>query len=354
MIAVSNNVLYDQRMQRIATSLSKRYQVTIVGVAKNLDYQLENIPFEVEYLELRKYSGPLFYMQLNWKLYFYLLGKKADIIYAVDDDTALACTWASKNTSAKLVFDSHEYFTEVPELQGKKWKKKIWLWIEKFIVKNADRRITVNQDLASLFELNLGKHFDVIRNMPVQMQEEKLVDNKKKIILYQGVVNQGRGIEQLLEAMKKLPEFHCVIAGKGDLFDKIEHKIYNENISNVELLGYVKPSKLKEITKNAWIGLNLLENFSLNYYYSLANKFFDYVQAGLPSINMNFPVYARLNKEYEVSLLLDTLRVVDIVDAIYKLQDDSLYNKLQDNCKKARSVWVWEKEETKLHKIIDW
>jgi glycosyltransferase involved in cell wall biosynthesis len=120
----------------------------------------------------------------------------------------------------------------------------------------------------------------------------------------------------------------------------------------IEFLGFVKPGNLAALTQNAFVGLNLLENRGKSYYYSLANKFFDYIQAEVPSINMHFPEYAAINKQYEVSILLNELTATEIVNAVNKLQTDkNLYSYLRQQCRLAKKEFNWQQEEQKLLEI---
>jgi glycosyltransferase involved in cell wall biosynthesis len=169
-------------------------------------------------------------------------------------------------------------------------------------------------------------------------------------LLYQGALNEGRGIEALITAMQYIDNRELWLAGEGDLSEALRALVQKMNVTDkVKFLGRVSPDELKKLTKKAYIGLNLLENRGLSYYYSLANKTFDYVQAGVPSINMAFPEYQRLNEEYEVSLLINDLEVKTILDALKILMyDKEKYQQLQNNCKKAALVWNWEQEAKKL------
>ena len=156
-------------------------------------------------------------------------------------------------------------------------------------------------------------------------------------LLYQGALNAGRGIETLLEAMQHLDNVQLWLAGEGDLSDALRRQAAALGLENkVRFLGYVKPDDLKTLTAQAWLGLNLLENRGLSYYYSLANKFFDCVQAEVPVLTMNFPEYRALNAEHEVAVLLD---------------DPAAYQRLQANCRVAREVWNWEREQEVLLKV---
>ncbi len=120
----------------------------------------------------------------------------------------------------------------------------------------------------------------------------------------------------------------------------------------VMFLGFVKPDVLKTWTQKAWLSLNLLENKGLSYYYSLANKFFDSVQAGVPVLTMDFPEYHALNQEFEVAVLLPELQVELVVAAIRNLaQNEGKYAFLSENCLQAARIWNWEHDEKILLEV---
>ena len=119
--------------------------------------------------------------------------------------------------------------------------------------------------------------------------------------------------------------------------------------ASVKFLGFVLPKDLKVITHFSHIGLNLLKNKGLNYYYSLANKCFDYIQAEKPSLHRNFPEYITINNTYEIGLLLDDLKTETITSALQELLNNQLkYNELKQNCIQAKTVFTWENERIKL------
>ncbi|HXH19033.1 MAG TPA: glycosyltransferase, partial [Chitinophagales bacterium] len=212
---------------------------------------------------------------------------------------------------------------------------------------------TVSDSLAIEFQKLYGIRFETIRNVP-----RKAVTSPHhphgNYMLYQGALNAGRGLQQLIEAMKSL-SIPLKIAGEGDLSDELRKKVKTLKLEDrIEFLGYVPPDMLDEITANAWLGLNLLENKGLSYYYSLANKFFDYINHGVPSLNMNFPEYRKLNERFEVSVLLDNLELRNIVRAVYSLQNNQpKYEQLKKNCFAAREEFNWDAEEKKLTALYE-
>ena len=177
-----------------------------------------------------------------------------------------------------------------------------------------------------------------------------LEQSNKKIILYQGALNKGRGIEECINAMKNFPTLEFHIAGEGDLSQELRTLVVELGLDKqVKFLGFIRPDELRSITQTAWLGINVLKADSLNYYYSLANKFFDYMQAGVPHISMNFPEYKRINEHTEIAVLIDDLDTTTIISAIQDLLDhEAYYLKLRQNCLKGSDIYLWENEGKKL------
>ncbi|MDX1942698.1 MAG: glycosyltransferase [Saprospiraceae bacterium] len=346
---VTNDLSYDQRMIRICTSLAHAgYKVLLIGRLKRNSESLINKPFQQKRLKCWFEKGKFFYIEYNIRLLFYLLFVKFDAICAVDLDTILPGLFLSKIRGKPCVYDAHEYFTETPEVVRRPIIKYIWEMIAKFAIPRVEVAYTVGEELAKIFEQRYKKKFWVIRNVP--FRQEGIANPTRNIILYQGVLNEGRGLEQAIEAMQTLENSELWLAGEGDLSAFLRQKVIHLQLENkVKFLGYLHPKELHETTLQAKIGLNLLENRGLSYYYSLANKTFDYIQAGIPSIHMNFPEYNKINEKHDVFLLIEDLNIQRIITAIENLiKNKDLYNELRENCLEAKKIFVWEKEEEKL------
>jgi glycosyltransferase involved in cell wall biosynthesis len=256
---------------------------------------------------------------------------------------------AGRFKKAKLVYDAHEYFSQQKEIITRPRVYRVWKWIEKTFVPKFKNGYTVSQSIAAEFKKLYGVDYEVIRNMPVLTTLENAGHKEEKIIIYQGAVNEARGLEFLIPAMETI-DATLHIYGDGNFMQQTNNLITSNNLKHkVFLKGKLLPDDLDEITQSAYIGINLVEHLGLNQYYSLANKYFDYIQHGLPQVSMNFPEYKKINDEFDVAILIDDQDIETTRNAIKRLLEDKvLYNRLQQNCLKARQVLNWQQEEKKL------
>ncbi|GJM34133.1 MAG: glycosyltransferase [Saprospiraceae bacterium] len=358
---VTNDLVYDQRMIRICNSLTKAgYQVRLVGRKKHNSPTLPSLAFDQRRLSCFFQKGKWFYLEYNLRLFFYLLVTPYDLICAIDLDTLGPGYFTSKLKGKICVYDAHEYFTETPEVVRRPWIQRIWAALARLIIPRLKYAYTVGDQLAQLFEKQYGIPFTVIRNVPHASPQHAVNSSKEiKVLLYQGALNEGRGLEVTIQAMQYLPNVELWLAGEGDLSEALRQMTEDLKLTDrVKFLGYIRPEELKSLTKQAYIGLNLLENNGLSYYYSLANKAFDYIQAGIPSLHMDFPEYRNLQDQYEVFLLADRLEATYIAQLIqHLLQHPDLYQKLQHNCHQAAKTLNWAQEEQRLlrfYKNIVW
>jgi glycosyltransferase involved in cell wall biosynthesis len=333
---------YDQRMIRIAQSLSDIFDVYIFSKAEKIELNFKHINI---FTKAKK--GISFYSQYNFQLAKNLLALKPNFIYAADPDTLLAAGLYRKIFNTKLIYDSHEYFVEVPELIGKNNKKYVWNHIENIFGKSSDLNITVNESLAKILSEKIHKPFVVIQNCPSESHINE-IGQKEKILIYQGAVNKGRGLECAIDTMKLLDDYVLKIIGDGDIKKDLVKKVKDLKISNVEFIDKLSPHELLKVTRGAKFGLNLLESNSKSYYYSLANKFFDYLHAGVPSINMDFPEYNRILSQHKVGFCIHELDPAELALAIHNYESEGIYQFMVGNCKTAKTVFNWQNESQKL------
>lgn len=359
---VTNDLVYDRRMIRIGESLATEgYEIWLVGRFLKNSLPFENALIQHKRFRLLFNKGKFFYLEYNIRLFFWLLFQKFDIVCGIDLDTILPCYFASVVRSAlKLsgskkaipcVYDAHELFTEVPEVIRRPAIRRMWLAVERFIVPRLTYCYTVSQSIVEEFDRRYQTHFELIRNLPIRSKLPTMPRHiGKNIILYQGNLNEGRGLETAVEAMQYVDNAEFWIAGDGDLGAILRGMVSDLKLENkVKFLGYVKPRDLDAVTHQATIGLHILEGKGLSYQFSLANKFLDYIQAGIPQICTQFIEHQRINDTYQVAVLIEKTDVQLLLNAIRLLINDvDYYNTMQQNCLKVAEVLNWEMEEKRL------
>ena len=344
--SVTTDLTYDQRMIRICTSLANEgYDVTLVGRKLKSSLPLIAQPFKQKRINCLFEKGKLFYAEYNIRLFFYLLFKKMDCIVAIDLDTILPCYFISKIKKIKRVYDAHELFCEMKEIVSRPAIYKMWKRIEKYTVPKFPLGYTVNQPIADEFKKMYGVHYEVIRNIAL-LKEINPVEKKDKFILYQGAVNEGRSFETLIPAFK---DVHCklIICGDGNFMQQAKQLVAENNLQDIVIFkGKIKPDELIAITQQAYIGITLFENKGLSNYYSLANRFFDYLHAGIPQLCVNYPVYKEINDQLPIAVLVEDISSANLAVQLNNLLTNAvLYNELQQNCLNLRKFLNWQQEE---------
>ncbi|HOE39981.1 MAG TPA: glycosyltransferase [Bacteroidales bacterium] len=354
-VSVSNDLSIDQRVDRICNSLCEwDYEVLLVGRKLKLSKKLDERNYKTKRFKLLFEKGVLFYTCLNIRLFFYLLFSKADIFLSNDLDTLPANALASFFRNKKLVYDSHELFTEVPELENKKFKKKIWGFLEKISFKRIDKAYTVCESIADFYFKKYGIKMSVVRNLPTLKNITNKFENRENIIIYQGALNKERGIDIMIKAMQHIKNAKLIIAGSGDLEQELH--LLNKDLNleaKVEFTGKLNFNDLFEQTQRAKLGLSLEQGKSLNYYYALPNKIFDYIQAGVPVICSDFPEMKNIVDNYKVGISSKISDEKTLAKTINELLDnEQILSNFHQNCIKAREELNWENEKEVLKTLF--
>jgi glycosyltransferase involved in cell wall biosynthesis len=346
---VTNDLSYDRRMNRICSSLANAgYSVVLVGRKLPNSVPLSPKKYQQKRLTCFFNKGKLFYAEYNFRLFFYLLFKKVDAICCIDLDTILPALFISNLKRIKRVYDAHELFCEMKEVVIRPKVYKIWKRIEKFSVPKFSFGYTVSKPIADEFEKMYGVKYELIRNVPFA-ENAFPPEKKEKYILYQGAVNEGRSFETLIPAMKNV-DAKLIICGDGNFMQQAKKLVAENDLADkIVFKGMISPDDLKNYTLNATVGITLFENTGISNYYSLANRFFDYIQAGVPQLCVDYPAYQEINKQYKIALLIEDLSSQTIALSLNNLlQNDVLYKELQNECLKARQVFNWQQAEKKL------
>jgi glycosyltransferase involved in cell wall biosynthesis len=334
-------------MQRICTTLCENgYDVWLVGRKLADSPPLSQQPFQQKRLNCWFNSGFAFYAEYNLRLFIFLFFNNADAFYAVDLDTIMPVFWASELRGKKRLYDAHELFTEQKEIVTRKHVHRFWMAIERFAVPKFRHGYTVNHFIQQELKRRYSVHFGIVRNLPFTPKNHNpAVAAQPRFIIYQGAVNEGRSFETLIPAMQYV-DATLIICGRGNFFEQTKALIQQFQLEQkVILKGYVAPAELKQLTPTAAFGLTLFESTGLNQYYSLSNRFFDYIHAEIPQVCVGYPEYKAIVEQYEVALLIDDTSTQTIAAAMNKLLNDTvLYSILKQQCQKAKQDLNWEQE----------
>ncbi len=356
-MSVINDLSGDQRIHRIAQTLEANgYRVRVLGRILPHSKPLPDMNYEVHRMKLFLTRGKGFYLEYNLRLFFYLLFRPVDILHANDLDTLLANFLVARLRRKKIVYDTHEYFTQVPELLDRPWTQWIWQQLEGFIFPRLKHIFTVNQSIADIYSQKYGIEVGVVRNLPLRINSPQKHSNPdSKILLYQGALNMGRGIELMIQAMAYLPQFTLWIVGRGDIEEELKALTSTQSYpERVKFVGFIPFEKLDEITSHAVLGFSLEEDKGMNYRYASPNKIYDYIQAGVPVLASDLPEMKRIVKHYKVGEVLKTVRRTPRALASQVLamtKDLPAYKQYQLSCQEAAKVLNWESEQHRLLEI---
>jgi len=337
-------------MQRICSSLSKAgYEAVLIGRRLNNSLPKSEQSFEQKRLHCFFSKTILFYIEFNVRLFFFLFFSKADAFCAIDLDTIIPIYLVSILRNKPRVYDAHELFTEQKEIVTRKNVYQFWLGIERFAVPKFQKGYTVNLFIQEEFQRRYGVSYEIVRNLPILKSLTVIEKFPIPTIIYQGAVNEGRSFETLIPAMKDV-NGQLLICGKGNFLTQAMLLAKEHNVEDKVLFkGAIEPSELRMITQRSHVGVMLFESTGLNQYYSLANRFFDYMMAGIPQLCVNYPEYAAIIKDFPFAYLINDTSSETIAEALNNLlKDVVLYQSLQKNAMIAREKLNWNEEEKRL------
>jgi len=353
-VSVTNDLVTDQRVHKVCSSLSQNgYDVKLVGRKFRTSKEL-NRKYQTDRMRLIFNRSFLFYAEYNIRLFFYLLFEKTDLYLSNDTDSLPANYLASKLRKKPLIFDAHEMFPEVPEVTHRKFVKSFWTKIEDWIFPHLKHSYTVCQSIADIYNKKYNIQMQVVRNIPFAQQTattNSSLDSKgKKVLLYQGAVNLGRGIEWIIEAMPYLNDYIFYVIGDGDKLEELKKRVNDLRLNEqVIFTGRIPFEELPAYTESADIGINLLENRGLNYYYSLPNRIFDYTRKSIPILASDFPEIRKIITLYKIGVLVDNYEPDFLARTI---QEMSLQEKNEEGFSRANKELTWENEAQIVLKMV--
>lgn len=357
-ISVSNDLASDQRVRKISQVLHEMgFKVTLLGRCRQSSPDMGHRPYRVRRFRLLFNKGPLFYACLNMRLFFFLLFHRTDALLANDLDTLLPNFMVSRLKGKPLVYDSHELFPESAELRNRRLVKSIWKFIEKTIMPRLKYVMTVNDSIARIYSLQYKIKVKAVRNisekqkniLPLERKELGM-DNTHIIVLQGSGINFNRGAEEALQAMFYMNNAMLFIIGDGLAVPTLKQLAKKKGIVNkVAFFNRMPYEEMMQYTAMADLGLCLDKDVSLNHRYSLPNKLFDYIQAGVPILASDLPETGRIVRNYGIGELIKSHNPGHIAGMMkMMLGDKDKQIRWKSNLQKAADELNWDNEKKKI------
>ena len=364
LITFLGNIDYDTRCHNLYTTLKVNgFDVSFTG----FDWLTKNFkPVKGDITIHKLHKGFLslsFYLKFIWQIKLALFSSRASIFFAEDIYTLPFVVIFGKLKRVKIFYDSRELFGYLAGLKERKFVQSFWKTVENFFIKHVDHIITTgSMDSEVLKEMYGVTNTVVLRNVPrfykpaqqTDLRNQLGISKDKKILLYQGVILKGRGIEKIFDILPDMSEFVFVIVGGGEFENyyknlAVERKI----IDQVFFIGKFSQEDLPKLTPSADVGIALIENLSKSYYYALPNKLFEYIMAEVPVVVSNLPQMKEIVHKFNVGFVVDPDNKDELITALKNLTSDEVqYNKFKQNCKIASEELNWENEVSNLLELL--
>ncbi len=362
-VSVTNDLYTDQRVHKVCSFLHENgYKVVLIGRKLKNSKAITDRPYTTKRMRLFFNRKASFYAEYNLRLFGFLMFHRFDVLLSNDLDTLLANYCAHRlKPKSELVYDSHELFTEVPELTARPKIRKVWLRIEERLFPKLKTIITVNASIAKIYAEKYNKELHVVRNVsklwkPKDILSKKdlnLPENKKIIILQGSGINVDRGAEEAVMAMQSIENTLFLIVGDGDVLPQLKAMVKTHHLEDkVRFVGRVPYDTMMNYTFHADLGLSLDKDTNPNYRFSLPNKIFDYIHTTTPIVSSDLVELKRVINKHDVGRIIPEHSIPAIAKTINGiLQDATLLKKLKENCKAAALVENWEEESKVLESI---
>ncbi len=289
-------------------------------------------------------------------LLWHMIRYRPHLVHAHDVNTLPTAWLAARLSQARLVYDAHEISTS---REGYDSFRRLVGLVEKVLMPKVDGSITTTDARAKYFARAYGvARPTVLQNRPRlthcetsnRIREELGLTAPWPIIIYQGGLQQGRGLEKLIQTAKEVPNAYFVLIGGGRLTQSLIQLREDLGLQQrVHFIPTVALSELPKYTASADIGVQPIENTCLNHYTTDSNKLFEYLIAGLPVVATDFPEIRRIVRNNNVGLLVPANNSPALARALNQLVTDlELRRKLANNARSTASTLNWEEQEARL------
>jgi glycosyltransferase involved in cell wall biosynthesis len=361
-VSVISDLVTDQRVHKVCETLhADGYDILLIGSKRKKSLAISQRTYKTKRISLLFQKKVFFYAEFNTRLFFKLLLTKGDIFLGNDLDVMPAVFFAAKLKRKPVVYDTHEYYMGMPELNGRHFVKKVWLKIEQFIFPRLKYIYTICDSFCELYKKDYNKNLRAVRNVPylhlaptneydsLKKEIDAKIPGNKNVLLFQGAgINPERGVEELVLAMQFLDQhtYHLLIVGGGDVFEEIKKLVTEKKLEDkITIIPKVPFEVLRHITKQAQLGLTLDKPTNINHIYGLPNKIFDYLHCGVPVLSSRLVELEKIISGYDVGSFIDNHQPEHIASCIETIfSDPERMNSWKKNTERVKQELNWEKE----------
>ena len=361
---VYNDLVHDARVFKEASSLRDvGYAVRVIGMSDDASGEpvgWDGIDITRLHVGVRA-SLRTRYATFWRQAYGELLTAAPDVVHAHDLDV-LAPAWiAARRLGVPIVHDAHELWVELPSLVGRPHVRAVWSLLARALVPWCDAVITVSGGIANEIETRYGVHATVLRNVPLAgddvapapLREQLGVPAGAALVLFQGGLLPGVGIDRAISAIDHLPDAHLIIIGDGPLREDIQRMASGSPArERIHVLPAVPFTELRPITRACDVGVHLGTSQGLNVQFGLPNKLFDYIAAGIPSVVTDWPEQGGIVRTHDVGRVVPVgASPEEVARAIEAVVADA--DRYRVTCGVAAGELVWERESERLLDVYE-
>lgn len=337
-----NPYTHDSRVEKeAATLLGAGYRVTVVALAAD-GLPTRELRAGADVIRVKRPGWPplLRFFLLRRRMARVAIGLEPDAIHAHDTEALDIAGRVATALRVPIVYDGHELWLERVRRNRStlyaSLTRRYFARVERRWLPRAAGRITVSEPIAQHLRRRYGlSEIVVVPNYPIPVeppdppwQLRRLpgatsVPVDAPIVLFIGNATEGRGIEELMEAMESLPEAHLVLLGAADQEDYVRPLARRHHVARrVHVTPRVPSEHVVNYAASATVGMAAIPPVSLSYRYSLPNKLFQCMQAGLPVVASDFPQVREIVESSGAGLTVDPLDARAIASAIRTYLDD--------------------------------
>ena len=377
LVLADNGIVHDSRILRETSALVELgIDVKIIGIKENALKKISQFPFQYKLIPIwsrrifpKNYFGwCIKYFEVIIKYCFYLLKENPGIVHAHDLPCLLPAYMASKLRKFKIIYDSHELYTE--QTPNNNFVTRIWRAVERYILPRINAVIAANSSRARIMleeygardlpvvVMNIANTANISKSDLLQKYLAEMGIGQKKIVLYQGGISPERSLDILISSVLEWEHDSVLILmgyGAEEEIANLKNIVRDMKLEDrVFFHPAVLSSDLLAYTASADVGIVIYKNDCRNNYYCAPNKFFEYAAARVKVAACDFPEIRSIVDAFKIGTIFDPSNAHSISQSVNIALDMSVPD---ENFARLLSEYNWSREKKKLldvyHKLLE-